>query len=580
MPLLVLVFLSACGGGGGGSSYVAPSLISTSYSGKIQTKTYSNGATTTTTASGQIDTYASDHVTKTTTYLYSDGGSNPVVTTVSPTVALPTYSGGAQTIVTTYGDGHTSTATNAATSTAVSWGLDHITKTTTYTFANGGTNPVVTTVSPILSAPVYTSATYSNDWTLSGGVAPPAVSPKQNTYGDGYVLVLEDGSHERPFAQNTLSSLFISDPSKYVASATTTYDLNWGAPDKNGPGYANVYPGASNTLMAPKSYAGIAVSGQTTSGPTVLQPSPDVLSAWNNGWTGKGSNILLIDSYADRATCTSENSKCHGVMTMMNADYIAPGAAKYGLDFAFNTNFTGAAFDSAGVNLTSSKLINVINMSWLFSGSWNCNNGCGVAPTDATYNDTKAAHSPTHGNLINVLNGVSNITNLSNFSNAVITASAGNDNLDTKYNLTALALAQDPVVASRLLIVGALDKNGTASSPASRSLYSNYAGSNAAISDRFVMAYGKMPWSDGSVAINGGNFGVVQGTSMSAPLVAGYAAIVMQKFPNLSAANTSNIILDTARTDTLSCTPSCDPAIYGKGEASLSRALAPVGRLR
>jgi hypothetical protein len=41
-----------------------------------------------------------------------------------------------------------------------------------------------------------------------------------------------------------------------------------------------------------------------------------------------------------------------------------------------------------------------------------------------------------------------------------------------------------------------------------------------------------------------------------------------------------NIILDTARTDTLSCYPSCDTAIYGKGEASLSRALAPVGRLR
>jgi hypothetical protein len=54
----------------------------------------------------------------------------------------------------------------------------------------------------------------------------------------------------------------------------------------------------------------------------------------------------------------------------------------------------------------------------------------------------------------------------------------------------------------------------------------------------------------------------------------------MQKFPNLSAASTSNIILDTARTDTLSCHPSCSSAIYGKGEASLSRALAPVGSLR
>ena len=70
------------------------------------------------------------------------------------------------------------------------------------------------------------------------------------------------------------------------------------------------------------------------------------------------------------------------------------------------------------------------------------------------------------------------------------------------------------------------------------------------------------------------------GTSYAAPVVAGYAAVVMQKFPNLTAQNTSSIILDTARYDTLTCNPNCDPTIYGKGEASLSRALAPVGYLR
>jgi hypothetical protein len=63
-------------------------------------------------------------------------------------------------------------------------------------------------------------------------------------------------------------------------------------------------------------------------------------------------------------------------------------------------------------------------------------------------------------------------------------------------------------------------------------------------------------------------------------VVAGYAAVIMSKFPNLNAEKTSAIILDTARYDTLSCYPSCNPQIYGRGEASLSRALAPVGRLR
>jgi hypothetical protein len=62
-----------------------------------------------------------------------------------------------------------------------------------------------------------------------------------------------------------------------------------------------------------------------------------------------------------------------------------------------------------------------------------------------------------------------------------------------------------------------------------------------------------------------------------------YVAIVRSKFPNLNATNTASILLDTARYDTLTCYNSangCDPAIYGKGEASLSRALAPVGKLR
>ena len=440
----------------------------------------------------------------------------------------------------------------------------------------GGGTPsyVISTSTPTLS-----SANYPGNWTTTGTVTPPSVTAKIQTYNDGQTNTLEDGSVFKPFNQTTLSALSITDPSSYVTSSTTTYNLNWGTPDKSGPGYANIYPSASNTLVAAKSYAGITVAGQTTAGPTLLQPSADVLAAWNNGWTGKGQNILLIDDYANRNTCTSANLHCHGVMTMMNTDYIAPGATKYGLDF----NFATSAFDATGVNLTSSKSINVINMSWMYvysTSNWNCNNGCGVAPSTPIYQAGITSTAAANNGLINGLNGVTSVANLSNFANSVITSSAGNDALDTKYNLTALALAGNTNVASRLLVVGALDKNGTIGNPATIAWYSNTAGSNTAISSRFLVAYGNMPWASGSVAINGSNFGVEQGTSFAAPLVAGYAAIVMQKFPNLTAASTSNIILDTARTDTLSCSPNCNPAIYGKGEASLSRALAPVGRLR
>jgi subtilisin family serine protease len=122
--------------------------------------------------------------------------------------------------------------------------------------------------------------------------------------------------------------------------------------------------------------------------------------------------------------------------------------------------------------------------------------------------------------------------------------------------------------------------------------YSNYAGTDPDVQNRFLVASGNTPFASGWVAVNGvpisgttvdpdtgGTLGN-SGTSYAAPRVAGFVAILRSKFPNLNAEKSASIMLDTARYDTLSCNPNCNPAIYGKGEASLSRALAPVGRLR
>ena len=98
-----------------------------------------------------------------------------------------------------------------------------------------------------------------------------------------------------------------------------------------------------------------------------------------------------------------------------------------------------------------------------------------------------------------------------------------------------------------------------------------------------MLASGTIPFSGSDVSINGTPLRSGYGTSYAAPRVAGMVAIVRSKFPNLNASQTASIMLDTARYDTLVCSKNggvCDPAIYGKGEASLSRALAPVGKLR
>jgi subtilisin family serine protease len=115
------------------------------------------------------------------------------------------------------------------------------------------------------------------------------------------------------------------------------------------------------------------------------------------------------------------------------------------------------------------------------------------------------------------------------------------------------------------ILVGALDQEG-----GSIASYSNQAGDYA---DRFVVADGRgLMQADGSYA---------QGTSFAAPRVAGYAAIIRQKFPNLTAANTASVILDTASWNaSWGDKSAANMAVYGQGEASLGRALAPVGRLR
>jgi subtilisin family serine protease len=122
-----------------------------------------------------------------------------------------------------------------------------------------------------------------------------------------------------------------------------------------------------------------------------------------------------------------------------------------------------------------------------------------------------------------------------------------------------------PQYKTKSIIVGGLTQAG-----GSMASYSNKAGT---YSDIFLVADGRGIY-DSTTGI------YEQGTYFADPRVSGYAAILRQKFANLNAEKSASILLDTARFDTLTCHPNCDPTIYGKGEASLSRALAPVGRLR
>ena len=150
-------------------------------------------------------------------------------------------------------------------------------------------------------------------------------------------------------------------------------------------------------------------------------------------------------------------------------------------------------------------------------------------------------------------------------------ACSGGEMVNCNY-LAALALL-DADIGDQSIIVGATD---TISGAKTIATYSNRAG---VMKDRFIVA-------DGGCGYNyysGSSAGTeAKGTSCAAPKVTGAAAVVKSKFPNLNAADLSDILLLTADkdiddngTDDFSSTST----VYGRGELDLQSALSPVGNL-
>jgi hypothetical protein len=419
-----------------------------------------------------------------------------------------------------------------------------------------------------------TPASYPATWTTSpdpSTVVKPSVSALTGTTTETLGQTLEDGSQAKPFNESTLqwnsinqptNAAVFSDPSAYVLSQSgELYNLTWGSLDGNGPGYAANYGVAAIApyqVTAPLTIWGKEVSGSvTTEGPQWLSPGHDLLEAWRQGWTGMNTRILVIDDLVDT----------HGTIVAGIAAQFAPGASVLGKDWdiaSANSIFDSNApllLDGSDSGLTGTNKVHAVNLSISFG-------------TTSLINGTIA----------------SSLKDLTGFrytgvqlADAVVAVAAGNDAVEVTAASQPLAvtLLTDAAIQGRTLVVGALDVN-LATGSKSIAGYSNRPGADASTQNRFLVASGHANWTDGYFAIDGTQeaYAANVGTSYAAPRVAAIAAIVRQKFPNLSGEQTASILLNTASYETLSCNPSCSASIYGKGEVSLRRALAPVGRLQ
>jgi subtilisin family serine protease len=280
--------------------------------------------------------------------------------------------------------------------------------------------------------------------------------------------------------------------------------------------------------------------GGTTAPSEVLQPwmSPEVSDAWKSGHKGQGVTIMVVDDFKSRqfisgslATGVTERLR-HGEWTRKEANMIAPAATMQSQDF------------NSGATVPLNSGLNVLNLSYGMMAS-------GIY--------SSLGWSPQETSIINYArNGTAVISKAAgNDSTSTVKVAVGSPNTSGQLDF----LNRDLIGAQSAIFVGALSSNGKTTAPASMAGYSNVAGPNTTVQAQFLV-----------VGVEGSKTNLY-GTSFAAPIVSGYAAIVGSKFTAATATQIVNQLLATARTDTIA---GYNAATHGKGEASITRALAPV----
>lgn len=384
---------------------------------------------------------------------------------------------------------------------------------------------------------------------------------------------LEDGTTQKPYNDSTLfwnfqetANTAYLDPNAWVKSNTNqTYNLAWGTPDVNGPGFVLNHDSSDNfryQVATPETVWTKELSGSTTAeGPKLLSPGSDVLAAWAKGWTGAGTRVLIIDgAFGQTGDFVLDN---HGIIVSRVLGQYAPGATLLYKDLDtddFLLTSAPSLLDGTPSSLVGSNPVHAVNLSFSFNFPLL----------------NSATLSVLKGQAGFVYEGV-------DLTDATVTASAGNDtsSLTSLTSSLPFALVNDAVTLPRTLIVGAIEVDATDGGRALAS-YSNTPGTSTTLQNRFLVASGQASWAEGYFAIDGTQVSALttQGTSFAAPRVAAFASILRQKFPSISGEQAASILLDTATTEGLSCFPNCSAQVYGRGEVSLTRALAPIGRLR
>jgi subtilisin family serine protease len=261
--------------------------------------------------------------------------------------------------------------------------------------------------------------------------------------------------------------------------------------------------------------------------------SNEVLTAWQAGYQGQGTRVFVVDDYTSATRLTGNLgqgliSQQHGWWTSSQVKAIAPLATVDTISWA----------NAAPLPIASTPGLKIVNMSYAVYA---------VPSSSITWDPLQ-----------------SSIIKAANAGQIVAVKAAGNDGIAV--NATNVSGLKDFMNAAlfnapSLILAGALNANGSPTAQTTRASYSNYAGSDPAAQARFLFV--GVP----------GDATKLYGTSFAAPVISGYASVLGSKFTSGTATQIANQLLATARTDTIK---DYSASVYGRGEASLSRALAPA----
>ena len=259
--------------------------------------------------------------------------------------------------------------------------------------------------------------------------------------------------------------------------------------------------------------------------------------------------IVVLSGFLTACGGGGGDSSSSSSSSPSTTSYTGVGSTVLNLDWSTHTNPDGSSHQT------------MVNNIILQTAS-------GATLVPVTYAGTPSTSSQWTQTISNTLSGMSNgqIINMSagfvdyttkssivapsTVPNIVISRSAGNNGLPT-LNTDQNQALYNSAYKSGLILVGALGSDGNIAS---------WSATAGAAVDRFVIT---------DATCTGTSY---SGTSCSAPRVAGYAAIIKQKYPSATGDQIASAILNTAVLKS-----GWDPAIYGKGQVDLTAALNYLG---